>query len=71
MPNRPADAEVQSLGSFRLLRPLSPQADEWVEANLILEPWQRFGGALVIDQRCIDEILLGLRLEGLRVEVEC
>jgi hypothetical protein len=42
------------------IKPVSEAARQWVDENVVSEPWQWFGGALWVDVRCarhlVDEI---------------
>jgi len=42
------------------IKPVSEAAKQWVDQNVVSEPWQWLGGALCVDVRCarhlVDEI---------------
>lgn len=61
------DIEVINHGSVIALRPLTPSGDDWISANLALEPWQWFGGCAVIDPRYAEAILDGMSNDGLQI----
>lgn len=60
------DAIVENHGSIFLLRPLNAEAKEWLETHVVSDA-QWFGGAVVVEPRYINPILVGMQSEGLIV----
>lgn len=58
------DAFVENHGSIFLVRPLSNSACEWITAH-VSEDSQYFGNALVVEWRYIDDLVAGMRGDGL------
>jgi hypothetical protein len=53
-------------GSVVQITPLSKEAFAWCDDNLEeLEPWQRQGESFAIDHRLAQDILIGMRRDGL------
>jgi hypothetical protein len=44
-------------GSVFLIRPVSEAACQWLDANVVAEPWQWFDGALAVDHRFARDIV--------------
>lgn len=63
-----ADFQVQNHGSLVLLKPVTDDADRWVE-EYIDSSAQRWAGAVVVEPRYIQPILAGIADAGLSVEV--
>ena len=59
-----SDFDIENHGSVVLLRPLSTDADNWVQEN-ISDDVLRFGGAVVVEPRYIGPVMEGLSAEGL------
>lgn len=54
---------VENHGSVVLVRPTTSDVREWLEANTSEES-QWFGGALVVEPRYVEALVLGLIEEG-------
>ena len=61
------DFRIENHGSIILLRPISGAAKEWVDCNLPVER-QEFGRAVVIEPRCLADIVEGFTADGLTFE---
>jgi hypothetical protein len=61
------DFNLEGGGSIYTLLPLTAQAKEWVADNLPDEAL-RFGDAICIEHRYIDDILAGLLNDGLTLQ---
>lgn len=55
--------DIENHGSICLIRPLTPDVDEWLHANVDPEA-QWFGKALVVEPRYVEELYEGLVAEG-------
>ena len=62
------DFTIDDHGSLVLLHPKTEQAREWVSEHLP-DDAQRFGGAVVVEPRYIEDIIAGIRDDGLAVAV--
>lgn len=61
------DFLVENHGSICVLQPLTSAAVEWCDANLP-EDCLSWGGGVVVEPRYIDDIVEGIRGDGLTVE---
>ena len=61
------DIKIEQHGTVATLQPLTGAARQWVEANVITEPWQWLGGRLCIDPAYANDIAAGAVNDGLRV----
>ena len=59
-----ADFYIINGGSVIGLVPMSGEAQEWVEENVSLEPWQWLGGALYGEPRMMSDLIDGAISEG-------
>ena len=66
----PADVFIADHGSVALFTPLTPDAHQWVEEHVQIEPWQRMGASIACEPRCLDHLVEGMREQGLLVEPE-
>jgi hypothetical protein len=60
------DFVVENHGSIFLLQPLSPSAKSWIE-EFLPEDHMSFGSAVVVEHRYIQDIVEGIRNDGLVV----
>ena len=69
LPTKPPviDFEIQNEGSIFLLRPLSEQANAWIDEHLP-EDRQTFGGGVVVEHRYITSIIDGIQNDGLTIQ---
>ena len=49
---------------------LAAKAHQWVEENVQVEPWQRFGASIACEPRCLASLVEGMQEEGLVVGPE-
>ena len=61
------DFRAADHGSVILIWPVSDAAHQWVEENVIAEPWQWFGGALGVDHRCALDLIDGIVAAGFEI----
>ena len=61
------DFRTADHGSVILIWPVSDAAHQWVEENVIAEPWQWFGGALGVDHRCALDLIDGIVAAGFEI----
>ena len=60
-----AQVEIRSAGSIVQFVPLTKRAMAWFEENVASEPWQWLNGALCVDRRMSDGLIVGLEAAGL------
>lgn len=58
------DFSVDHLGTLSVIRPLNPQARDWLVRNTDAEGWQWMGNALAIDPRCAMDVVEGFVADG-------
>lgn len=59
------DVVVENHFSLYLVRPLTEEAEGWIEDNV--GEHQSFGGAVVVEPRYVNDIVTGMLSDGLRV----
>lgn len=62
-----ADFTTTNNGTFWLLCPVTEEADDWVRDNLP-DFAMRYGGAIAVEARYIEDILDGIVVDGLTIE---
>ena len=63
-----ADFRVTYHGTITTITPLSDACREWVEENVEIEPWQRFGTSIAIEPRYVEQLTDAMIDEGLVME---
>ena len=63
-----ADFRVTYHGTVSTITPLSDACREWVEDNVEIEPWQRFGTSIAIEPRYLDHLAEAMIEDGLVIE---
>jgi hypothetical protein len=66
----PADVFIADHGSVTLFTPMTPEAHQWVEEHIQVEPWQRMGASIACEPRCLTNLVEGMQEDGLAVEPE-
>ena len=62
------DAEVLGAGSISLVAPRSPAGKRWFKRHLAQDAEVlSWGGAVVVEHRCLDGLVQGMRDGGLQV----
>ena len=61
-----ADFRVTYHGTITTITPLSDRCREWLEDNVAIEPWQRFG--IAIEPRYVEQLTDAMIEEGLVME---
>ena len=51
-----SDLLIADHGTIITIRPLSEAARQWLDDNVVAEPWQWLGGALCVDPRCARDL---------------
>jgi hypothetical protein len=63
-----ADFRVTYHGTVTTLTPLTDRCREWVEINVEIEPWQRFGNAIAVEPRYVEQLAEVMMEGGLVME---
>jgi len=61
------DVLVCNEGTVFVFCPLTSRARQWIDENVLTEPWQWFGNALVVEQRYAWGLGQGMKDAGLRL----
>jgi hypothetical protein len=64
------DITVTYCGTIAMIRPHTPAATAWIDANIALESEQWFGGTFSCEHRYLHDLVEGMALDGLEVNVE-
>jgi hypothetical protein len=63
-----ADFRITYHGTVTTITPLSGRCRGWLEENVEIEPWQRFGTSIAIEPRYVDQLAEAMIEEGLVME---
>jgi hypothetical protein len=63
-----ADFRLTYHGTITTLTPLSDACREWVEENVAIEPWQRFGASIAVEPRYVEQLAEAMIEGGLVME---
>jgi len=63
-----ADFRVTYHGTITTITPLTDACREWLEENVEIEPWQRFGTRIAIEPRYVEQLAETMIEEGLVTE---
>jgi hypothetical protein len=66
--NTITDFNYRNEGTIFLLIPNTEIAHDWINENLYIESWQKFGNNVAIDHRCFVPIYEGIENDGLLIE---
>jgi hypothetical protein len=55
-------------GTIATITPLSDMCRGWIEANVAIEPWQRFGPSIAIEPRYVKQLVRGMIDAGFMIE---
>ena len=58
------DFLIANHGSIITIRPVSEAAQQWLDENVVSEPWQWLGGALCVDHRCARDLVTEIAAAG-------
>ena len=58
---------ISDQGSIFLIRPLNPAARQWLEENVVSEPWQWVEGALCVETRFARDLVLEIEEAGFEI----
>ena len=62
-----SDFQITNQGSIFLIRPLNPAARQWLDENVVSEPWQWVQDALCVETRFARDLVVELEEAGFRV----
>jgi hypothetical protein len=62
------DFRITYHGTVTTITPLSEPCREWLEENVVIEPWQRFGNAIAVEPRYVDHLAEAMIEDGLVME---
>ena len=63
-----ADFRVTYHGTITTITPLSDACRDWLEDNVAIEPWQRFGTSIATEPRYVQQLAEAMIGEGLLME---
>ena len=63
-----ADFRVTYHGTITTITPLSDACRDWLEENVAIEPWQRFGPSIAIEPRYVQQLAEAMIEDGLVIE---
>src|SRR5438132_9349742 len=63
-----ADFRITYHGTITTITPLSDRCREWLEDNVAIEPWQRFGNSIAVEPRYVQQLAEAMIGEGLLME---
>ena len=59
-----SDFQIIDQGSIFLIRPLNEAARQWLDENVVSEPWQWVGDALCVEARFARDLLIEIEQAG-------
>ena len=62
-----SDFQITDQGSIFLIRPLNEAARQWLDENVVSEPWQWVQGALCVEARFARALIVEIEQAGLTV----
>jgi hypothetical protein len=65
-----ADFRVTYHGTVTTVTTLTDACREWVEENVEIEPWQRFGNAIAVEPHYVEQLAEAMIEEGLVMEAD-
>ena len=54
-------------GSIVAIRPLTDEAEQWLDDNAAAEAWQWLAGSLCVDRRCAAPLIAGIEADGFEI----
>ena len=67
-PDHAPDFRVTYHGTVTSITPLSDACREWLEENVAIEPWQRFGTSIAVEPRYVEQLAETMTEEGFVME---
>ena len=62
-----SDFQIADYGSIISIRPLNEAARQWLDENVVAEPWQWVQGALCVDARFARELVAEITDAGFEI----
>ena len=62
------DLRVDIHGTIVLLTPLTAKAGRWIDDNVEIESWQRFGDVIAVEPRYVGGLIAGAIQDGLEFD---
>ena len=63
-----ADFRITYHGTITTITPLSGRCREWLDANVEIEEWQRFGPSIAVEPRYVEQVAEAMIEAGLVME---
>lgn len=64
-----SDFQIADHGSIISIKPVSEAARQWVDENVVSEPWQWLDSALCVDVRCARHLVDEIAAEGFGISL--
>jgi hypothetical protein len=64
-----SDFQIADHGSIISIKPVSEAARQWVDENVVWEPWQWLGGALCVEVRCARNFVDEIAAQGFEISL--
>ena len=62
-----SDLQIADQGSIFLIRPLNEAARQWLDENVVSEPWQWVQGALCVETRFARDLVIEIEEAGFEI----
>ena len=62
-----SDFQIADQGSIFLIRPLNEAARQWLQENVVSEPWQWVQGALCVEARFARDLIIEIEEAGFEI----
>jgi len=62
-----SDFQIADHGTIILIRPLNEAARQWLDENVVAEPWQWLDGALCADHRLARDLVDEIETAGFAI----
>jgi hypothetical protein len=62
-----SDFQIADHGSIISIRPLNEAARQWLDENVVSEPWQWVQGALCVEARFARDLLIEIEEAGFEI----
>jgi hypothetical protein len=62
-----SDFSISDHGTIFLIRPLNEAACQWLDENVVSEPWQWVQGALCVEARFARDLIIEIEQAGFEI----
>ena len=62
-----SDFQIADQGTIILIRPLNKAARQWLDENVVSEPWQWVQGALCVETRFARDLVIEIEQAGFTI----